>query len=145
MMMMDPRSLASLPRTASSLPFLLVLSLSLVASCSGQNSGDKGYLDRFTYRDDDVDRGDGFFDYTPENWDQISCNEGSRLDECLGYRDKWETGRGWKIEENQCRWCPDGSDRCGRHRQSPVSSVSLLLLLLLLCSESRSLRSPFSF
>lgn len=103
-------------------PMLLALvALSLLSACQSQNSGDRGYLDRFTYEDEDIERGDGFFDYSPENWDEISCNENSRLDECLGYIDKWEAGRGWSIEENHCRWCPDGSDRCGRHRQSPIN------------------------
>ncbi len=100
---------------------LALVVLSLVPSCHGQNSADRGYLDRFTYEDEDIERDDGFFDYSPQDWDEISCNEGSKLDECLGYRDKWETGRGWSIKENHCQWCPEGSNRCGRHRQSPIN------------------------
>jgi carbonic anhydrase len=98
-----------------------MVALSLFTSCESQNSADRGYLDRFTYEDEDIERNDGFFDYSPEDWDEISCNENSKLDECLGYRDKWETGRDWSITENHCKWCPDGSDRCGRHRQSPIN------------------------
>ena len=85
------------------------------------NSADSGYLDRFTYQEEDITRPDDFKDYSPEHWNDISCNEGSRLDECLGYRDKWETGRDWEISKNYCRWCPEGEGRCGRHHQSPIN------------------------
>jgi hypothetical protein len=84
------------------------------------NSAERGFLDRFTYEDQDITRPDQFKDYSPQNWNDISCNEGSRLDECLGYRDKWETGREWAIEKNYCRWCPEGEGRCSRHHQSPI-------------------------
>ena len=84
------------------------------------NSADRGYLDRFTYEDNDILRSDQFMDYSPRNWNDISCNEGSRLEECLGYRDKWETGRSWQVEKNYCRWCPEGEGRCSRHHQSPI-------------------------
>jgi Eukaryotic-type carbonic anhydrase len=104
------------------LPVVVAFALSLLPSpCHGQNSDGAGYLDRFTYKDEDDERADGFIDYAPENWGDISCNEGSKLDECVGYRDKWHTGRGWSIQENHCKWCPDGSNRCDRHRQSPIN------------------------
>eukprot|EP00529_Nitzschia_sp_RCC80_P013396 CAMPEP_0113481950 /NCGR_PEP_ID=MMETSP0014_2-20120614/22670_1 /TAXON_ID=2857 /ORGANISM="Nitzschia sp." /LENGTH=597 /DNA_ID=CAMNT_0000375457 /DNA_START=297 /DNA_END=2090 /DNA_ORIENTATION=- /assembly_acc=CAM_ASM_000159 len=88
----------------------------------GQNFNGN-YYDRFTYEDNDVVRGDGFVDYNPTNWDQIVCDEGSRLDECVGYRDKWHTGRDWDIEQNYCRFCPEGdsSESCRRHHQSPIN------------------------
>ena len=57
-----------------------------------QNSDDKGYLDRFTYQDETVDRGDGYLDYRPPDWNEIRCNEGNRLDECEGYNYKWHEG-----------------------------------------------------
>ena len=38
----------------------------------------------------------------------------------LGYPDTWETGVGWRIEENSCRWCPETGNRCGTHHQSPI-------------------------
>ncbi|KAG7372538.1 alpha carbonic anhydrase [Nitzschia inconspicua] len=107
----------------------------LVVSCSlfmafewavdhvqAQNSEDKGYLDRFTYQDETIDRGDGFFDYRPEDWDKIKCNENSKLDECEGYNYKWREGINWTITDNFCKWCPDdGSKQCGRHHQSPIN------------------------
>lgn len=90
------------------------------------------YLDRFTYGPEDIVikhdlNNDGnsdhnSIDYSPENWRDIRCNEGSRLDECIGYRDKWTTGREWSIRKNYCKWCPEGEDNdCGRHHQSPVN------------------------
>ena len=90
------------------------------------------YLDRFTYKSQDVAiehdlNNDGVddhtsYDYSPENWRDISCNEGSKLDQCVGYRDKWTTGREWGIEKNYCKWCPEGENHgCGRHHQSPVN------------------------
>ena len=30
------------------------------------------------------------------------------------------TGKGWELETNSCRYCPEGTDRCGRHHQSPI-------------------------
>mmetsp|Transcript_3495 Transcript_3495/g.6582 ORF Transcript_3495/g.6582 Transcript_3495/m.6582 type:complete len:572 (+) Transcript_3495:230-1945(+) len=97
---------------------LVVLPAFVIPVVTAQNSNDRGYLDRFTYQDEDIARPDQFIDYAPQNWNDISCNEGSKLDECLGYRDKWETGRDWSITKNYCRWCPD--KRCGRHHQSPI-------------------------
>lgn len=82
------------------------------------------YLDRFTYQSETIDRGDGFFDYSPAEWRQIECNVETSLDDCIGYIDKWKTGRDWSIEENDCKFCPDITDRvnfdCGRHHQSPI-------------------------
>ncbi|KAG7343373.1 Eukaryotic-type carbonic anhydrase [Nitzschia inconspicua] len=95
----------------------LLLSTAVVA----QNSAERGYLDRFTYQELDITRPDNFVDYAPQNWNAISCDEGSQLDKCLGYRDKWETGRGWSIQKNYCRWCPESDpNSCSRHHQSPI-------------------------
>jgi hypothetical protein len=109
--------------------FLLFMS---IIEVRGQNNDNRGlYLDRFTYQNEDINRveenGQTFIDYSPQNWDDIKCNEGSKLDECVGYVDKWKTGRDWGITENNCRWCPaseDGSgsnNNCGVHHQSPVN------------------------
>lgn len=84
-----------------------------------QNDGTH-FLDRFTYEDEDIQRGDGFFDYAPQNWNDIECNEESQLDECLGYTDKWHTARVWSITQNYCRWCPEGEGLCDKHHQSPI-------------------------
>ena len=108
-----------------------ILLLWLAGFASAQNK-DGIYLDRFTYNDQDVAiehdlNNDGIndhvsYDYAPENWGDIMCNEGSRLDECVGYPDKWETGRAWEISKNYCKSCPEGGDHnCGRHHQSPVN------------------------
>lgn len=86
---------------------------------SAQNT-DTVFLDRFTYKDENVERSDGFIDYSPPNWGDIVCNEGELLDECIGYPDKWETGRGWQLQKNYCEWCPAGSGQCDRHHQSPI-------------------------
>jgi hypothetical protein len=109
--------------------------LGLVVSCAlflavewsidcahAQNSDDNGFLDRFTYQDETVDRGDGFFDYHPPDWNEIKCNEGDKLDQCEGYNYKWNEGINWTITDNFCKWCPDdGNQQCGRHHQSPIN------------------------
>jgi hypothetical protein len=84
--------------------------------------GQSTFLDRFTYEDQNILRSDNYYDYSPENWKDISCNEQTTagLLECEGYRDKWLTGRDWSITKNYCRYCPDGSNRCDRHHQSPI-------------------------
>jgi hypothetical protein len=82
----------------------------------------QGYLDRFTYGDRTIVRDDGFKDYAPQDWQEISCDEENNLDECLAYRDKWRQARDWAIDTNSCVWCPDdGTESCGRHRQSPIN------------------------
>jgi len=85
-------------------------------------SGNGYYLDRFNY-DVTVPRSDGFKDYGPEDWEDIECDEQNSLKSCLAYRDKWETGRGWGINKNYCRWCPkDDPELCdNRHHQSPIN------------------------
>jgi hypothetical protein len=100
----------------SFLPLLLVV-------VSAQNDGTT-FHDRFTYQDTTIDRGDGFFDYRPEDWDQIQCDERTRdtLEQCEGYPYKWHEGIEWGIQDNYCRWCPDdGTNSCGRHHQSPIN------------------------
>ena len=108
-----------------------ILLLWLLGSVRAQNQ-EGVYLDRFTYELEDVAidhdlNNDGInghtsYDYSPRNWGDISCNEGSKLDECVGYTDKWETGREWGISRNYCKWCPEGeAHNCGRHHQSPVN------------------------
>jgi hypothetical protein len=90
--------------------------LSLLVSCAlflalewtvdhvqAQNSNDKGFLDRFTYQDETVDRGDGFFDYQPPDWSDIKCDEGSKLEECEGYNYKWREGE-IRMCGDQSRW-----------------------------------------
>eukprot|EP00934_Nitzschia_sp_Nitz4_P000841 Nitzschia sp. Nitz4//scaffold115_size69933//22785//24554//NITZ4_005998-RA/size69933-processed-gene-0.55-mRNA-1//1//CDS//3329533487//841//frame0 len=87
------------------------------------NADVTSYGDRFNY-DETVTRPDGWVDYAPEDWAQISCDESSRegLDECIAYRDKWHQGQDWQIEDNYCQWCPEGADgSCGQHRQSPIN------------------------
>jgi len=42
----------------------------------------------------------------------------------MGWPDSFETGVGWSLDDNYCRWCPaDGSndDQCGTHHQSPIN------------------------
>lgn len=86
-----------------------------------QNGRFVGWNDRFTYDDNSIWRSDGFVDWAPSEWERITCNEGKKLDQCMAYTDKWESARGWKITKNYCEWCPEGSDQCGRHHQSPVN------------------------
>ena len=103
-----------------------------VVVVEAQNDGTK-FLDRFTYEDETIDRGDGFFDYRPPDWNDIKCDERTRegLDQCVGYSYKWHEGIDWTIQKNYCRWCPEGSfgtchggvDENGqeiRHHQSPI-------------------------
>lgn len=83
-------------------PILLLSSLSLVV---GSND------DLFNY---DATSGN---DYGPEDWNKVTCDD---LELCTGWPDKWLQGQGWKLEVNSCKWCPKGSDQCGRHHQSPI-------------------------
>lgn len=87
---------------------------------NAQNGRYVGWNDRFTYQDESIYRSDGFVDWAPSEWDRIECSEGKKLDQCMAYIDKWESGRGWEITKNYCEWCPEGSDDCGRHHQSPI-------------------------
>jgi hypothetical protein len=79
------------------------------------------FLDRFNYHETSV-RGDGFIDYAPSEWGNIECDErnAESLDKCEGYNHKWHEGINWTVQDNFCRWCPVGSDACGRHHQSPI-------------------------
>lgn len=93
--------------------------LGVIAVVNGQVQ----YGDRWNY-DQTITRNDGFTDYGPSEWDNISCDESSQegLDACLGYTDKWHTGQGWRIQQNTCRWCPEDSPgSCGRHHMSPIN------------------------
>lgn len=73
-------------------------------------------LDRFTYEPNNVGQSRST-DFSPENWGTICRN--SDVEQCIGYPDKWESGREWSIKKNYCKWCPEGFN-CGRHHQSPV-------------------------
>ena len=94
-----------------------------LGSVSAQNNKTH-FLDRFNYHETTV-RGDGFIDYDPKQWDKIKCDERSAesLEQCEGYNYKWHEGINFTIEDNYCRWCPVGSDKCGRHHQSPINLV----------------------
>lgn len=94
------------------LPLVILLAAS---SCKAE------YLDRWNYYGTEQ-RKDDHFDFGPEDWQDIVCDEtnGETLDQCLAYIDKWHTGRGWKIEDNYCLWCPEGGNDCGIHHQSPI-------------------------
>lgn len=80
------------------------------------------FLDRFNY-DKTTSRNDGFIDYGPKDWGEIECDERTTesLDKCEGYPNKWHEGINWTVQDNFCRWCPVGSDKCGRHHQSPIN------------------------
>jgi hypothetical protein len=40
----------------------------------------------------------------------------------MGWPEGWEPGIQWELEENSCRWCPEGgSVDCGTHHQSPIN------------------------
>lgn len=72
---------------------LVLADMAAIDGISAQNTATE-FLDRFTYNDETIVRQDGFMDYQPQEWNKIVCNESDQLEECLGYRDKWETGRG---------------------------------------------------
>ena len=81
------------------------------------------YGDRWNY-DTTIQRADGFTDYAPPNWGDISCDESSveGLEACIAYTDIWLEGQDWDIRDNYCRWCPENdSGSCGRHHQSPIN------------------------
>ena len=95
----------------------LLLLLSTVNDVAGQTQ----YLDRFNYNPT-LQRSDGFHDYGPQNWADISCDAVNHLNECLAYIDKWEEAQGWSIQQNYCEWCPDdGTNLCGDHHQAPLA------------------------
>ena len=81
------------------------------------------FLDRFNYDTTTTDREDGFIDYGPKDWGKIKCDERTTesLDQCEGYPHKWHEGINFTVTDNYCRWCPVGSDECGRHHQSPIN------------------------
>jgi len=63
------------------------------------------FLDRFTYDDVTKIRDDGFVDYSPQDWNMISCPQskfgvGVDVDDCLAYHDKWHEGRDWDLAAN---------------------------------------------
>jgi hypothetical protein len=120
---MPTRPLNTIKLLGLVLSCLLFLAVEWSIDCvHAQNSDEKGYLDRFTYQDETVDRGDGFFDYRPSDWNQIKCDETNKLDQCEGYNYKWNEGINWTIADNFCQWCPDdGTQQCGRHHQSPIN------------------------
>jgi hypothetical protein len=81
------------------------------------------YGDRWNY-DTTIQRGDGFSDYGPRDWGDISCDESSveGLEACIGYTDKWLEGQAWSIRDNYCLWCPESDPgSCGRHHSSPIN------------------------
>ncbi|OEU13118.1 alpha carbonic anhydrase [Fragilariopsis cylindrus CCMP1102] len=81
------------------------------------------FLDRFNYDTTTTNREDGFIDYGPKDWGKIKCDERTTesLDQCEGYPHKWHEGINFTVTDNYCRWCPVGSDECGRHHQSPIN------------------------
>ena len=90
-------------------------------SAATTTSGQTQYLDRFNYNST-IQRSDGFHDYGPQNWADISCDAVNHLNECLAYIDKWEEAQGWSIQQNYCEWCPDdGTNLCGLHHQAPLA------------------------
>jgi hypothetical protein len=40
--------------------------------------------------------------------------------EQLGWPDNWETGIGWELRGNDCRWCPADGGGCAGDHQSPI-------------------------
>ena len=103
------------------LSFLAVLQWSNVIPSDAATTGQTQYLDRFTYNNT-ITRSDGFFDYGPQNWADISCDAVHHLNECIAYIDKWEEAQGWSIQKNYCEWCPDdGTQLCGNHHQAPLA------------------------
>jgi hypothetical protein len=92
--------------------WMLFWSAALTTAVGAQN------LDRFNFDLSSQQRPDGFMDFAPPDWWQINCPD---PDDCLAYRDKWETGRNWSLGENACLNCLEGTFRCGRHHQSPIN------------------------
>jgi hypothetical protein len=105
---------------ASSSSLILVSIIHNTATAQAQAQ----YLDSWNYHKTE-ERDDGFMNYGPADWGDISCDEQNALDECYAYRDKWHTGRAWELEQNYCRWCPEssGNQNCGRHHQSPTINL----------------------
>mmetsp|Transcript_28487 Transcript_28487/g.77135 ORF Transcript_28487/g.77135 Transcript_28487/m.77135 type:complete len:1149 (+) Transcript_28487:390-3836(+) len=74
-----------------------------------------GKADDFNYG---ATRGDN---YGPSDWSRVRCGD---LDTCEGWPDKHESSIGWRLEDNQCRWCPETGNKCAQnHRMSPVNLV----------------------
>lgn len=100
-------------------PSFLLLSAAAITSPVAA----KVYGDRWNY-DHTLNSTDGFTDFGPPQWGDIKCNVSTRagLEACLGYTDKWLTGRGWRIEKNYCQWCPATEPGvCGIHHMSPIN------------------------
>jgi Eukaryotic-type carbonic anhydrase len=125
--MLTSASCCALPRwwvqVAATIVALLIATLPVPSDAEDDAGGAATlYLDRFNYKET-VDRGDGFFDYGPSDWNEIQCDERTResLEGCAGYGYKWHEGREWGLEKNYCRHCVPGTeDSCGRDHQSPI-------------------------
>ena len=60
-------------------------------------------------------------EYGPAEWNRVTCNN---FETCEGWPDKHESSVGWRLNENQCRWCPETGNTCPfNHRMSPVNLV----------------------
>jgi hypothetical protein len=55
--------------------------------------------------------------FGPADWGKVSCPDKKS---CVGWPDTWVYARGWGIEKNYCRWCPENGSHCGTHHQSPI-------------------------
>jgi hypothetical protein len=75
--------------------------------------------DRFHYGTDTIFDSNGKRDFGLFDWDRVTCDD---LDVCLGFPDNWDkVALGWRLPtSSNCRWCPEGDDRCDRHSMSPI-------------------------
>ena len=90
-MTMTTTTLKQLRSLAFSLIFVVVMA---AAAQQEDNERLPLFLNRFTYDDATTIRDDGFGDYSPKDWDKISCPPSKfGVDDCLAYHDKWHEGK----------------------------------------------------
>jgi hypothetical protein len=91
MMTMTATTLKQLRSSAFSMIFVVVMA---AAAQQEDNGRLPLFLNRFTYDDTTTIRNDGFGDYSPQDWDKISCPPSKLgVDDCLAYHDKWHEGK----------------------------------------------------
>jgi hypothetical protein len=93
-------TLKQLRSSAFSMIFVVMVIVVIAAAQREDNERHPLFLDRFTYDDATTIRDDGFVDYSPQDWDKISCPSSKfGVDDCLAYHDKWHAGKKEIINE----------------------------------------------
>ena len=95
------------------LSLLALAWLGLLGSSVAQDSN----RDQFTYKNSASTSPNN--QYPPNQWRKVRCGD---LEECVGWPEKFLAAPDWKLDSNDCEWCPATSpNSCGTHHQSPIN------------------------